>query len=83
MVSNLALFCLATVLATFKKIGHFFPNHLVPLASIRLSQRVDRINKLFLAPFSLSGNQRYKTFLTVIYKVGGTPAYFVNCSQKN
>jgi hypothetical protein len=29
MVSNLALFCLATYLATFKKIGQFFPNHLV------------------------------------------------------
>jgi hypothetical protein len=32
MVSNLALFCLATVLATFQKIGQFFPNHLVTLA---------------------------------------------------
>ncbi len=32
MVSNLALFCLATYLATFKKIGRFFPNHLVTLA---------------------------------------------------
>jgi hypothetical protein len=27
----LALFCLATVLATFQKIGRFFPNHLVTL----------------------------------------------------
>jgi hypothetical protein len=31
MVSNLGLFCLATVLATFQKIGWFFPNHLVTL----------------------------------------------------
>ena len=31
MVSNLALFCLATYLATFQKIGRFFPNHLVTL----------------------------------------------------
>jgi hypothetical protein len=30
MVSNLALFCLATLLATFQKIGQFFPNHLSP-----------------------------------------------------
>jgi hypothetical protein len=28
---NLALFCLATVLATFIKTGRFFPNHLVTL----------------------------------------------------
>jgi hypothetical protein len=27
----LALFCLATVLSTFQKIGRFFPNHLVTL----------------------------------------------------
>jgi hypothetical protein len=31
MISNLALFCLATVWATFKKIGQFFPNYLVTL----------------------------------------------------
>jgi len=31
MVSNLALFCLATYLATFQKIGQLFPNHLVTL----------------------------------------------------
>jgi hypothetical protein len=31
MFSNLALFCLATVLATFQKIGQFFPKHLVTL----------------------------------------------------
>ncbi len=31
MVSNLALFCAATCLATFQKIGRFFPNHLVTL----------------------------------------------------
>jgi hypothetical protein len=31
MVSNLALFCLATYLATFQKIERFFPNHLVTL----------------------------------------------------
>jgi len=31
MVSNLALFCFATVLVTFLKIGQFFPNHLVTL----------------------------------------------------
>ncbi len=31
MVPNLALFCLATVLVTFQKIGRFFPNHLVTL----------------------------------------------------
>jgi hypothetical protein len=34
MVSNLALFSLATVLATFQKIGLFFPNHLVTLTII-------------------------------------------------
>jgi len=34
MVSNLALFCLATYLATFQKIGRFFPNHLVTLLLI-------------------------------------------------
>ena len=32
MVSNLALFCLATYLATFQKIEQFFPNHLVTLS---------------------------------------------------
>ncbi len=32
MVTNLALFCLATYLATFQKIGQCFPNHLVTLA---------------------------------------------------
>jgi hypothetical protein len=31
MVSNLALFCLATYLATFQKIGQFFLYHLVTL----------------------------------------------------
>jgi hypothetical protein len=31
MVSNLALFCLATYLDTFQKIGQLFPNHLVTL----------------------------------------------------
>jgi hypothetical protein len=31
MVSNSALFCLATYLATFQKMGQFFPNHLVTL----------------------------------------------------
>jgi hypothetical protein len=31
MVYNLALFCFATVWATFQKIGQFFPNHLVTL----------------------------------------------------
>jgi hypothetical protein len=31
MVSNWALFSLATVLATFQKIGQFFPNHLITL----------------------------------------------------
>jgi hypothetical protein len=31
MVSNLPLFCLATVLATFQKTGQFFPNLLVTL----------------------------------------------------
>ncbi len=31
MLSNLALFCLATVLATFQKIGQYFPNHLVTM----------------------------------------------------
>jgi hypothetical protein len=31
MVSNLPLFILETVLATFQKIGQFFPNHLVTL----------------------------------------------------
>jgi hypothetical protein len=31
MVSNWALFCLATDLATFQKIGRFVPNHLVTL----------------------------------------------------
>jgi hypothetical protein len=33
MVSNLALFYLATYLATFQKIGRFFPNHLVTLVT--------------------------------------------------
>ncbi len=33
MVSNLALFCLANYLATIKKIGWFFPNHLVTLTT--------------------------------------------------
>jgi hypothetical protein len=30
----LALFCFATYLATFQKIGRFFPNHLVNLPEI-------------------------------------------------
>jgi hypothetical protein len=34
MVSNLALFCLTTVWATFQKIGQFFPNHLVTLSNL-------------------------------------------------
>ncbi len=34
MVSNLALFCLATYLAIFPKIGQFFPNHLVTLVVV-------------------------------------------------
>jgi hypothetical protein len=33
MVSNLAVFRLATYLATFQKIGRFFPNHLVTLVA--------------------------------------------------
>ncbi len=33
MVSNLALFYLATYLATFQKIGQYFPNHLVTLVT--------------------------------------------------
>jgi hypothetical protein len=38
MVSNFSLFCLETYLATFQKIGNFFPNHLVILVpSIELS----------------------------------------------
>ncbi len=37
MVSNLALFCLVTVLATFQKIGQFIPNHLVTLAPAKTS----------------------------------------------
>jgi hypothetical protein len=36
MVCNLALFCLATVWATFQKIGQFFPNHPVTLLPLHL-----------------------------------------------
>jgi hypothetical protein len=36
MVSNLALFCLAMSLATFQRIGQFFPNHLVTLQIIKV-----------------------------------------------
>jgi hypothetical protein len=39
MVSNLALFYLATYLATFQKIGQFFPNHLVTLLINQISLR--------------------------------------------
>jgi hypothetical protein len=39
MVSNLALFCLATFLATFQKLGDFFPNHLVTLKEIKTTER--------------------------------------------
>ncbi len=37
MVSILALFCLATYLATFKKIGQFFPNRLVTLTTASIT----------------------------------------------
>jgi len=37
MVSNLALFCLASYLATLKKIGQFFSNHLVTLSGSHCS----------------------------------------------
>jgi hypothetical protein len=43
MVSNLALFCLATYLATFQKIGQFFPNHLVGDAKVGGPSRGRRI----------------------------------------
>ncbi len=43
MVSTSALFCLATVLATFQKIGQFFPNHLVTLV-------VPDVKQLILSP---------------------------------
>jgi hypothetical protein len=45
MVSNLALFCLATVLATFQKIGQFFPNHLVsaPFWCVKIKSLVLRV----------------------------------------
>jgi hypothetical protein len=41
MVSNLALFCFATVLVTFLKIGQFFPNHLVTLLEGERESRDD------------------------------------------
>ena len=47
MVSNLALFCLATVWATFWKIGWFFPNHMVTLESTDSSN--DCLEQLFLS----------------------------------
>jgi len=40
MVSNLALFCLATYLATFPKIVQFFPNHLVTLVATPINIRL-------------------------------------------
>jgi hypothetical protein len=40
MVSNLVLFCLETYLATFQKIGQFFPNYLVTLADMDLPVRL-------------------------------------------
>jgi hypothetical protein len=42
MVSNLALFCLTTYLATFQKIGRFFPNHLVTLAGRNVVKKGER-----------------------------------------
>jgi hypothetical protein len=50
MVSNLALFYLATYLATFQKIGRFFPNHLVTLKADLTTAKF----KIKITPFSSS-----------------------------
>jgi hypothetical protein len=39
MISNLALFCLATIWPLFKKLGDFFPNHLVTLGNTSFGQK--------------------------------------------
>ena len=52
MVSNLALFCLATYLAAFSKIGQFFPNHLVTLARADLRKFCENKSR-FLFTFTL------------------------------
>jgi hypothetical protein len=62
MVSKLALFCLATVLATFEKIGQFFPNHLVTLNQTKTGpkkQQIDsRVNRMgdFFADLATFGD---------------------------
>ncbi len=48
MVSNLALFCFSMYLATFQRIGRFFPNHLVTLPWPLLSFVLERIKETCL-----------------------------------
>jgi hypothetical protein len=44
MVSNLELFYLATILATFQKIGQMFPNHLVTLLPVPVVAGFEPLN---------------------------------------
>jgi len=50
MVSNLALFCLATYLATFQKIGQFFLNHLVTLIQNEMLWAENADQNAFIIP---------------------------------
>jgi len=56
MVSNSTLFCLATVLATFQKIGQFFPNHLVTLLP---TQEENASTERFAINNQLKGKAQY------------------------
>jgi hypothetical protein len=69
MFSNLALFCLVPYLATFQKIGWFFPNHLVTLSEIEVKYvgpfewEAEQWNKiLFQVDKFVKNDQSYKTF---------------------
>ena len=67
MVSNLALFYVATYLATFQKIGQFFPNHLVTLHPPPILNKY--VHKLKRQLTIFYGKYRYITYLHSILLV--------------
>ncbi len=66
MVSNLALFCLATYLATFSKIGRFFPNHLVTLTRITNYTKLPVTPELPEIPSSVT--RKYRLIILAMVK---------------
>ncbi len=61
----MALFCLATYLATFQKIGRFFPNHLVTLLIVTKSLAYYKVVYITIVKnlISNSGKTKRKTCL--------------------